>query len=206
MRQQLIICPRQQLTLDSSLSREDHHSVHTQIWRYSCGRSRKLHICPDIPPRLEKSFLSQDRVAGFKISTTTNETKIIVGSQGLEMGLFFYPMTSKQLCIAYMLWTSTNSFQFSNQVYKGQRKGVQNLTNVHTPMMEYEPAPSSGNVKIRTRRFMPRKVLNRAFLNQKRGSEGHLPLKLCLRGCVFLGILSKVGYVSRNWKKSTDRD
>ena len=105
-----------------------------------------------------------------------------------------------------MLWTSTNSFQFSNQVYKGQRKGVQNLTNVHTPMMEYEPAPSSGNVKIRTRRFMPRKVLNRAFLNQKRGSEGHLPLKLCLRGCVFLGILSKVGYVSRNWKKSTDRD
>ena len=37
---------------------------------------------------------------------------------------------------------------------------------------------------------MPHKVLNRAFLNQKRGSEGHIPLKLCLRGCVFLGILS----------------
>ena len=74
------------------------------------------------------------------------------------------------------------------------------ISSVHTPIMECRPAPSRGNVKIRTRRFMPRKVLNRAFLNQKRGSEGHIPLKLCLRGCVFLGILSKVGYVSRNWK------
>ena len=94
-----------------------------------------------------------------------------------------------------MLGTLTNSFQFSNQVYKGQWKCV------HTPMMECRPAPSSGNVKSRTRRFVPRKVLNRAFLNQKRGSEGHLSERLCLfRNPV------KSGICVRKLEGAADRD